>query len=207
MNLILIAPPAAGKGTQSEFICNHYNLNHLSTGDLLREVASKDDPKSLEIKELMNSGMLISDDIILDLIENKIKENEGFVFDGFPRTLNQAVSFDKLLEKLNKKIDKVIYLTVDKEVASARISGRYVCPSCGSVYNFKPDEEVTLCKCGEALIKRKDDNVETFEKRYDVYMNETFPIIDFYREKGLISEVDSSKTPTEVFDDIKAVLD
>ena len=207
MNIILIAPPAAGKGTQSELICRKYQINHISTGDLLREVTSKDDDKSREIKELMNKGMLISDDIILELIEDKIKSDEGFVFDGFPRTLNQAVSFDNLLSKLGKKIDYVIYLTVDKDIAMQRIAGRYVCPKCNNVYNFKTNEEITACKnCGESLIKRKDDNVETFEQRYEVYMKETFPIIDYYREKGILFEIDSSMPVEEAFNQIEKII-
>ncbi len=205
MNIILIAPPAAGKGTQSELICKRYQMNHISTGDLLREVANKDDEKSLEIKEMMNNGLLISDEIILDLIEGKIKEDDSFIFDGFPRTLNQAVKFDELLNKLNKKIDYVIYLKVNKDIAVNRIDKRYVCPKCNNVYTI--DNEPKICKnCGSELSKRKDDNVETFEERYNVYMNETFPIIDYYRNQGLVHEVDSSKTPNEVFDEIESII-
>lgn len=205
MNIILIAPPAAGKGTQSELICKKYQMNHISTGDLLREVASKDDEQSLKIKEMMNKGLLISDEIILDLIEGKIKDDDSFIFDGFPRTLNQAVKFDELLNKLNKKIDYVIYLKVDKDIAVNRIAKRYVCPNCNNVYTI--DNEPKICKnCGSELTKRKDDNVETFEERFNVYMNETFPIIDYYKNQGLVYEVDSSKTPDEVFGDIESII-
>ena len=206
MNIILIAPPAAGKGTQSELICNHYNLEHLSTGDLLREVTKQDNEKSREIKELMNQGALISDDIILSLIEDKMKDDKGFVFDGFPRNLNQAKSLNLLLEKLNKKIDYIIYLKVDKEIASARIAGRYVCPKCNGVYNLKDTDDKICQNCGEELIKRKDDNVEVFNNRYDVYMSETFPVINYYNSLDNFYEVDSSKKPEEVFDDIKNII-
>mgnify|MGYP003292608370 CR=1 FL=1 len=205
MNIILIAPPAAGKGTQSELIAKKYSLNHISTGDLLREVTSTDSAMSREIKELMNQGKLINDDIILKLIEEKIKNGDGFIFDGFPRNINQANRFSELLNKLGKKIDYVIYLKVDKEVALSRITGRYICPNCNSVYNIKSDDELICKNCGQGLIKRKDDNVETFLERYDVYMNETYPIIDYYKKSGNLIEIDSSKTPEEVFNDIKEV--
>ena len=205
MNIILIAPPAAGKGTQSELICKKYNLNHLSTGDLLRETTTKDDEVSREIKDLMNKGMLISDDIILKLIENKIKDNDNFVFDGFPRNLSRAISFDTLLNNLNKKIDYVIYLKIDKQTALSRIVDRYVCPKCNSVYNLK--DEVKICKnCSEQLIKRKDDNEETFNNRYDVYMNETYPVINYYKEKGILHEIDSSNTPDTIFNEIESII-
>ena len=207
MNIILIAPPAAGKGTQSELICNKYNLTHISTGDLLREVTTKDNELSNQIKELMNKGELISDDIILNLITDKIKDKDGFVFDGFPRNLKQAEALDELLSNLNKKIDYVIYLTIDKEIACERIAGRYVCSNCKSVYNLKSDSETKICQnCGQELTKRKDDNAETFNNRYDVYMNETFPIIDYYRNKNLLFEVDSSDEPNKVFADIEKIM-
>ena len=157
MNIILIAPPAAGKGTQSELICKRYQMNHISTGDLLREVANKDDEKSLEIKEMMNKGLLISDEIILDLIEGKIKEDDSFIFDGFPRTLNQAVKFDELLNKLNKKIDYVIYLKVNKDIAVNRIAKRYVCPKCNNVYTIEGNT-------GEpGLVREKTRNINSDE--------------------------------------------
>lgn len=206
MNIILIASPAAGKGTQSELICNKYNLKHISTGDLLREVVALDNEKSREIKSLMEKGLLINDEIILGLIEDKLKDDEGFVFDGFPRNLTQAKKFDELLEKMNKKIDYVIHLKVDKEVALKRIVGRYVCPKCNAVYN-KSEDETKICQsCGEDLIKRSDDNIDTFNSRYDVYMNETFPIVEYYEKTQKLYEVDSSLEVNEVFKQIENIL-
>ena len=207
MNIILIAPPAAGKGTQSELISKKYNLNHISTGDLLREVTSTGSDMSKEIKELMDQGKLISDDIILNLIEEKIKDSDGFIFDGFPRNISQAECFNELLDKLGKKIDYVIYLTIDKDIALSRITSRYVCPNCNSVYSIKSDNDELICKnCGQELVKRKDDNADTFLERYDVYMNETYPIIDYYKKLGNLVEIDSSKTPEEVFESIERVI-
>lgn len=206
MNIILIASPAAGKGTQSELICNKYNLKHISTGDLLREVVALDNEKSREIKSLMEKGLLINDEIILGLIEDKLKDDEGFVFDGFPRNLTQAKKFDELLDRMNKKIDYVIHLKVDKEVALKRIVGRYVCPKCNAVYN-KSEDETKICQsCGEDLIKRSDDNIDTFNNRYSVYMSETFPIVEYYENTNKLYEVDSSLEVNEVFKQIENIL-
>lgn len=206
MNIILIASPAAGKGTQSELICNKYNLKHISTGDLLREVVAQDNEKSREIKSLMEKGMLIDDEIILGLIEDKLMMDDGFVFDGFPRNLTQAKKFDELLEKMNKKIDYIIHLKVDKDLALERIVGRYVCPKCNSVYNKKDDETKICQNCNENLIKRNDDNAETFNNRYDVYMKETFPIIEYYKQTQNLHEVDSSLEVNEVFKQIEGII-
>lgn len=206
MNIILIASPAAGKGTQSELICNKYNLKHISTGDLLREVVAQDNEKSREIKSLMEKGMLIDDEIILGLIEDKLMKDDGFVFDGFPRNLTQAKKFDELLEKMNKKIDYIIHLKVDKDLALERIVGRYVCPKCNSVYNKKDDETKICQNCNENLIKRNDDNAETFNNRYDVYMKETFPIIEYYKQTQNLHEVDSSLEVNEVFKQIEGII-
>lgn len=206
MNIILIASPAAGKGTQSELICNKYNLKHISTGDLLREVVAFDNEKSREIKSLMEKGLLINDEIILGLIEDKLKDDEGFVFDGFPRNLTQAKKIDELLDRMNKKIDYVIHLKVDKEVALKRIVGRYVCPKCNAVYN-KSEDETKICQsCGEDLIKRSDDNIDTFNNRYSVYMSETFPIVEYYENTNKLYEVDSSLEVNEVFKQIENIL-
>lgn len=206
MNIILIASPAAGKGTQSELICNKYNLKHISTGDLLREVVTLDNEKSREIKSLMEKGMLIDDEIILGLIEDKLMMDDGFVFDGFPRNLTQAKKFDELLEKMNKKIDYIIHLKVDKDLALERIVRRYVCPKCNSVYNKKDDETKICQNCNENLIKRNDDNAETFNNRYDVYMKETFPIIEYYKQTQNLHEVDSSLEVNEVFKQIEGII-
>lgn len=209
MNVILIAPPAAGKGTQSEFICNKYHINHISTGNLLREVTKKNDEFSLSIKDKMSKGLLISDDIILNLIKEEIKDNRGFIFDGFPRNLEQAIKFDEMLKNINQKIDYVIYLKIDEEIARERIVGRMVCPKCNSVYNFglNAENEIHNCKnCEETLIKRQDDTLETFNKRFEVYKNETEPIIDYYRVSGNLYEVDSSLAPNEVFRQIESII-
>lgn len=209
MNIVLIAPPAAGKGTQAKKICDRYHLNHLSTGDLLREVTKKDDQFSNEIKEKMSKGLLISDDIIIRLIAEKMNNNSNFVFDGFPRNLNQAKQFDKMLEETNQKIDAILYLTVDKEVAKERITGRMVCPKCNNVYNFHSEDTLKeqYCSCGNQLIKREDDTLDTFLKRFEIYESDTQPILDYYQNRNNFYNINSDVSPEEVFDQIEGVLD
>lgn len=209
MNIILIAPPAAGKGTQSELICNKYDIKHISTGDLIRAVINSNNEKSIELKKTIEQGKLVSDEFVLDLIKDEIKDGNSYIFDGFPRTVNQAKLFDELLEKLNKKIDYVIYLDINKEMASKRILGRLSCSNCGKVYNDQIEESMPkingICDdCNIELSKRNDDNEETFNKRFDTYMSETKPLLDYYKDRLYI--VDSSLNKYEIFKQIEDII-
>lgn len=204
MNIILIAPPAAGKGTQSALICEKYNMEHISTGDLLREIVKENSPLSKEIKEKMDKGLFIDNDLIMKLISKKMENSGNYIFDGFPRNIEQAKLFDELLININKKIDYVIYLNIEKEQAIKRIENRLVCPSCGKVYNSRVSN---ICdKCDLVLEKRTDDTLETFEKRFKIYDQETKPIIEFYKNKGLLYEVDSSLDTIDVFKQIEKIV-
>ena len=212
MNIIFIAPPAAGKGTQSELICSKYNITHISTGDLIRETINNNDENSNKLKSIIEQGKLVSDEFILQLITNKINNNNDFIFDGFPRNLKQAELFDELLYKLNKKVDLVFYLKIDKSITEKRIVGRLSCPSCGRVYNDQIIESMPkqtgLCDtCNIELTKRSDDNLETFSKRFDTYMNETSPVIDYYKNKNILFEIDSNLDKYEIFNQIEKVID
>lgn len=209
MNIILIAPPAAGKGTQSELICNKYDIEHISTGDLIRAVINSNSEKSIELKKTIEQGKLVSDEFVLDLIKDEIKDGKSYIFDGFPRTVNQAKLFDELLEKINKKIDYVIYLDINKEIASKRILGRLSCSNCGKVYNDQIEESMPktngICDdCNIELSKRNDDNEETFNKRFDTYMSETKPLLDYYKDRLYI--VDSSLNKYEIFKQIEDII-
>ena len=209
MNIILIAPPAAGKGTQSELICNKYDIKHISTGDLIRTVINSNNEKSIELKKTIEQGKLVSDEFVLDLIKDEIKDDKSYIFDGFPRTVNQAKLFDELLEKINKKIDYVIYLDINKEIASKRILGRLSCSNCGKVYNDQIEESMPktngICDdCNIELSKRNDDNEETFNKRFDTYMSETKPLLDYYKDRLYI--VDSSLNKYEIFKQIEDII-
>lgn len=214
MNIILLAPPAAGKGTQSNKIVEKYNLKHISTGDLLRASLNNDDELSNQIREIMSSGKLVSDEIILELIKKELNaSNEfGVALDGFPRNLTQAIKFEELLKELNQSIDKVLYLTISKEEALKRIVGRRTCKSCGRIYNTmieleKPLKEETCDECGIPLTRREDDNEDTFASRYQTYLSETEPLIHFYQEKGLLATIDASLKTEEVFNKIEEELD
>lgn len=209
MNIILLAPPAAGKGTQAALIVSKYHMKHISTGELLRKSLKQDDDISKEIKQIMNSGKLVSDEIILQLIEKELESaEEGVVLDGFPRNRVQAIDYEELLQRLGQKLDAVLYLSIPEEVAKARIIGRRTCPTCGKIYNMQMEEMTEeLCgSCHTSLISREDDNEETFDLRYETYMRETSPLISFYQEKGLLKEIDASLKTEEVFKRIELIL-
>lgn len=207
-SIIFIAPPAAGKGTQSSRLSKEFNLEHISTGDLLREEVKKG---NTGLKQMMESGSLVNDDIILTILKNKLETVNDYILDGFPRNLNQAIALDEMLKQNNTKIDVVIYLDLDKETAKKRIVGRVSCPKCGNVYNTMIDgmnsKVNMICDdCKSSLVKRSDDNEETFNVRFDTYMNETAPLIEYYQNKGNLYQIDSSKNPEEVYQEIKKVL-
>lgn len=208
MNITFIAPPAAGKGTQSEIVEKEYNIPHISTGDLLRNC---DD---LEIQELLKKGCFVSDEVITDLLKKRLMNldcDRGFVLDGYPRTLKQVSLYKQMLEELGKDLGVVIVLDLDKQTCSDRIIGRRVCLNCGEVFNVlienaKPKVDGICDHCGHELIKRDDDNVDTFEKRYAIYEKETKPIIERFEEMGIVYHVDSSINQAHTFAQVKEIL-
>lgn len=213
MNIILLAPPAAGKGTQSELLVKEYNLNHISTGDLLRSASSKDDEFGKQLKSIMQSGKLVSDDLVLEVLNNYLAntDNLNLLLDGFPRNVYQAEKLDEILAEKNSKIDYVFLLNVPKEELSARITGRRLCKSCGNIYNvniesLRPKNELICDKCGSTLIHRSDDNAETFEIRYNEYKVQTEPLIEFYKNKNVLYEINSTNTIQETFENIKKII-
>lgn len=213
-SIIFIAPPAAGKGTQSKLLCDAYQIPHISTGDLLRDASLVENERGMYIKEQMRLGALVSDDIILELLEERIKKedcNHGYILDGFPRNIEQAIAYEKILDRLEKKLGIVIFLDVDKELACERIEGRISCPQCGSVYNevieeSKPRVEGICDRCGSTLVKRHDDNRETFGARYDTYLLKTQPLIDYYEKKGVLYKVESNEDKMATFNQISNIL-
>jgi adenylate kinase len=210
-NIIFIAPPAAGKGTQSDLLINEYNYSHISTGDLLRTEIANKTSLGLKLEDLMKSGSLIDDDIVTSLLKNTlIKVREPFILDGYPRNLKQAVILDELLQELNKKIDLVIYLDVSEEVAIKRATGRISCPKCGRIYHkyfLKPIKDNICDECGTELISRTDDTPETFKVRYQNYVNSTMPLLDYYQNKGLLLKVNANVEKEITFAEIKKVID
>jgi adenylate kinase len=214
-SLIFIAPPAAGKGTQSEKVCAKYNVPHISTGDLLRNASNKSSERGKYIKEQMETGKLISDDLTIELLIERLKEDDctnGYILDGFPRNASQAKVYDDILAKLNKQLGIVIYLKVPKELAKKRIVGRLSCPKCGAVYNTmfegaKPQIDGICDECGTELLKRSDDNEATFEIRYETYLKQTEPLLNFYKAQNALYEVDSSQDTDEVFKEVVKLLE
>ena len=211
-NVILIAPPAAGKGTQSKLLSEKYNLIHISTGDLLRSASQKNDEMGTLIKGLIDNGSLVSDEIVIDLLKDALDGlNSGYILDGFPRTVNQAEKYLEMLSELNIPLGDVIFIDIPKDVIKKRIIGRLVCPNCGAVYNNligenKPLNEGLCDKCSSSLIKRKDDNEETFDKRYETYVKETYPLVDFFKSKGVLSTISGDLSKEETFNRLKQII-
>lgn len=209
-NVIFIAPPAAGKGTQSERLME-IGYEHISTGDMLREEINKNTVLGKEINEIITKGKLVSDELVFELITNKITNlSKPFILDGFPRTINQVKLLDELFQKLNITNYEVVYLDVSLDVALKRALGRLTC-SCGSSYNIynenlKPKLENICDKCGKVLVKRNDDNEESFKVRFETFLNNIEPIKDFYREKGRLHVIDTMLSTEEVTDRIKGIL-
>lgn len=212
-SIIFIAPPAAGKGTQAVMLSSKYKMPHISTGDILRS-AQDDTERGKYIAEEMAKGHFVSDEIILELLKERLLQsdcNNGYILDGFPRNIEQAKHYEEILTNLNIDLGYVIVLDIDKEVAKNRIVGRVTCPSCGSVFNEISEEAKPIIsgicdKCGTKLVKRADDNAETFENRFDTYLEKTKPLIDYYKEKNILYHVDTSFGKDNTFKQIEDIM-
>ena len=214
-NIIFIAPPAAGKGTQSKLVSEEYNIPHISTGDLLREEVAKGTDLGKEIKKDMDVGNLVSDEVITTLLKNRITSPDcknGYILDGYPRTLNQARIYNELLEELNYGACTVIFFDIDKERALKRTLSRIVCSNCGSSYNLlvdelKPKKDNICDRCGHELNVRSDDTEEVFIHRFDTYINSTEDLIKYYTDLGLLHRIEVLDKPaSEIFEEVKKAL-
>lgn len=214
-NFVFIAPPAAGKGTQSKLLVENYGYNHISTGDLLREEVAKGTELGIQLNEIMSSGKLVDDETVLTLLENKLSSlkdsNKSFIIDGFPRTLNQATMLENLFSKLNLEDYKVIYMNLDYEEAKNRVLGRLICPNCGKSFHESTEGLIPkvsgICdSCSSNLVKRSDDNEETFKDRFDTYINNVKPILDYYNDLNKLINIDASKNAEDIFKDIKTYV-
>lgn len=211
-NIIFIAPPAAGKGTQSELLVSEFGYNHISTGDLLRLKQNDGSELGNYIEYLLSQGKLVDDDIVTSLLKEKLSNIDGpFILDGYPRNILQADILDNVLKSLNLNIDAVIYLNVDSETAMKRALGRVSCPKCNKIYNKYISEKMpkvaNVCDdCGVQLICRSDDNEISFKKRFDAYINQTQPLLDYYKSKDLLVIVDRVDTPNDTFEEVKKVI-
>lgn len=212
-NIIFIAPPAAGKGTQSDKLVQKYGYNHISTGDLLREEVATGSELGNRINEIMVSGGLVDDSIVTELLKKELSKNDnGFILDGYPRNISQANNLDNLLKELHKKIDVVLYLDMDIKTAMERALGRLVCSKCGKSYHktnelLKSKIDGICDDCDSPLISRSDDNEVTFTSRFESYVNNTKPLLDYYDSIGILNVVDNSGTPDSTFELIERVID
>ena len=212
MNIVIFGPPGAGKGTQSSFIVKKYNLYQLSTGELLRLEIKNKTQLGLEISSLMNSGQLVSDEIVSNLIEKFISNKEfknRLIFDGYPRNKLQAENLYKILNKYDQKIHLVLKLSVSLDVIKKRITGRSVCSICGKIYNefFNPAPINSVCCASKFLQKRSDDTLDISIARYETYEKNIKPVIDFYKQHDLLQVVNGEASITEISDEISGLLD
>ena len=213
MRLVILGPPGAGKGTQAASIVDTYQVVHISTGDIFRENIKNATELGKKAKSFMDRGELVPDEVVNEIVVDRLKKPDvagGFLLDGFPRTVNQAVSLDAALEAMGTKLDRVINIQVASELLINRAVGRRVCPSCGRTYhvtNQKPKVEGICDDDGSELIQRADDTEETVKKRIDVYERQTSPLIDYYKAQGLLLDVDGSKGIDDVFKQIRLGLE
>ncbi len=207
-NVVFVAPPAAGKGTQSDILVEKYGYNHISTGDLLRAEVASGSELGKDLAEKMQKGMLISDEIVNSLLEKALMDERPFILDGYPRTEKQITYLEEILSRVNREIGVVIYLNVPENIACSRATGRLVCPKCNSVFHKtenKPKVEGICDNCGEALISRSDDTEETFKVRYNTYVENAKPILKYYESNGLLKVIDKINID-EVTSEIEKVI-
>lgn len=212
MRLVLLGPPGVGKGTQASAIVEKYNIPHISTGDIFRANIKEGTDLGKKAKEYMDKGLLVPDDLVVSIVKDRLTEEdckEGFLLDGFPRTIMQADILEDELKDMGIKLDKVINIYADSEVLIERAVGRRICKVCGKAYHikFNPPKESGVCDLdGGELFQREDDTEETVAKRIEVYQKQTEPLISFYKEKGILSDIDGTQPIEKVSNDIMEAL-
>ena len=213
-SIMFIAPPAAGKGTQADLVVEKYNIPHISTGDILREVSEEDSEIGNYVSEVISNGGLVKDDITDKLIEQRLAKSDcknGYIIDGFPRNIEQSIIYDKIFKNINYKIGYVFLINIEEKELEKRITGRRICENCHAIYNINdennsPKVESTCDLCGGRLYQRKDDNIEAFQNRYKLYLEKTEPIISHYREQGVLYEIDGNHSIDEVFAQVDNII-
>ena len=213
-NIMFIAPPAAGKGTQAELVTKKYNIPHISTGDILREISKEDSEIGSYVYETLASGKLVKDEITYKLIEERLNKEDcknGYIIDGFPRNLDQAIEYDKILANLGYEIGNVIYLEISEKTLEKRITGRRLCEDCHAIYNINDDNsspkvESVCDKCGGKLYQRNDDNLEAFQTRYKMYLEKTAPIIEHYKKQNVLHVINGEDTVENIFNAVDEII-
>ena len=212
MRVIFLGPPGVGKGTQADFIAQKYEISKLSTGDLLRESVAKGTALGQEAKGFMTRGELVPDAVVIGLVEQKLSSKEcenGFLLDGFPRTVAQADQLSSFLSSSGKDLDRVVYFSLSQDEIVRRISGRRSCPECKAVYHLEsvPPKQDGVCDvCGTSLVQRNDDKPETIESRLAVYQEQTAPLIEYYKKQHVLSELDGAGSVADVQKRLVALL-
>lgn len=212
MKLILLGPPGAGKGTQAESIKEAYKLKHISTGDIFRKNMKENTALGIKAKEYVDKGQLVPDEITIAMVEDRLSQEdvrEGFLLDGFPRSVSQAEALDDIMLELSSKIDKVINIEVDKSILVGRAVGRRICKDCGATYHveFNPPKQEGICdKCQGELYQRADDVAETVENRINIYETETLPLVEYYTAKGNLVTIKGDQAIDKVFSEIQTAL-
>ena len=211
VKIILLGPPGAGKGTQAKSISNKYSIPHISTGDIFRKNISENTPLGIEAKSYMDNGQLVPDEVTINMVKDRLQQEDckqGYLLDGFPRTVSQAEALQDFLDSRNESLDTALLIEVPRDFILERMTGRRVCPSCGASYHikFNPAANGKCELCGSDVVQRKDDTEETVKERLDVYEKQTQPLIDFYKDKNLLSTVDGTQAINKVFESICEVL-
>lgn len=213
MNVILLGPPGAGKGTQAELLIEKYRIPHISTGDIFRAAVKEGTPLGVKAKEYLENGQLVPDEIVVGIVAERLQQADcqnGFLLDGFPRTVPQADALEEFLKGLNKKVTAVINIEVDFGILMARLTGRRVCRNCGAIYHIQNKREKSPGKCdqcGGEIYQRDDDLPETVQKRLQVYQKQTEPLIKYYQTKGLLISFDGQEPVKVLFEKICQALE
>lgn len=212
MNLVLMGLPGAGKGTQAEKIVEKYGVPHISTGDMFRAAMKDETELGLKAKSFMDKGELVPDEVTIGIVNERLAKADcenGFLLDGFPRTVAQAEALEEILAGLGRKIDYVINVEVDQSILMGRLTGRRICKTCGATYHLEfnpPSQEDTCDRCGGELYQRADDNAETVQNRLDVNIKQTAPLLAFYSEKGYLKNINGQQDINDVFENIDELL-
>ncbi|EJE7235399.1 adenylate kinase [Clostridium botulinum] len=212
MRVILLGPPGAGKGTQAKLISEKFSIPHISTGDIFRANIKEKTPLGIEAKRYIDNGQLVPDEVTIGIVKDRLTKDDcdnGFLLDGFPRTVAQAEALDEFLKGIDKDLDVALLIKVPEEFILERMTGRRVCTSCGASYHirFNPPKIEGKCDiCDNELIQRKDDTEATVKERLEVYSKQTYPLINYYKDNGIISEVNGTESIDEVFGNISNIL-